>query len=866
LWKTDGTPEGTVLAADVAPGSPSLGPSNLTDVNGTLYFLAGPAVYRVEKANGAVNRIGTLGSTAASTGGAGGVFYVAGGWADGTALLKNDPASPPIDSGLTVVKQFAPGSAWPTDLYYAYPIVDAGGKALFMGPGTGDTNVHLWRSDGTPQGTVDLAGFPGQRFGNTGPLPTWRLEPGTNGLYYFSGREALTQDEPYRTDGTAAGTGRLIDLYTITGPSNPGPYVTLATPGGVRTVFAADDGQHGPALWVTDGTEAGTRLLNPDAKIVFDPAFSAPVNGRTFFVTRGSEGFGTRLWATDGTPAGTVVVKDFGTSLGIDYSPVTPALFAIGDKVYFIGHGTRAGDGNSGVWVSDGTAAGTRLLAPGNNPPSWLMPYGDAVYFLEGGIGSSLNLWKTDGTAAGTTLVRRLADGRLTSGFDSEVLDGVLYFIASYSPTPGSSAVALWRSDGTEAGTWVVKEVPATLEYMVAAGHRLFLACYDKPDIWTSDGTRGGTGPISDFVPALAGFTHRSYFDNPELTAAGPVVYLLGRTPSGGAGVWRTDGTPAGTRRVAALSSDVSTRAVGVADGVFYFEQTKAVGSFPDGVLWRTDGTEAGIAAVADVGAAGLGVAGDRIYFAGTDPQHRAELWSMPRGPAAGVFVRGSAWTSGFKNDLNADGLGDAAYGYRVDKGASAILPWVNVDEVVVGLAAIPPVGGAPTPGMVSFQSQRGVNYTVTRVEPVPGDARVYVFVLDKPLGGAGADSSDGDRLTLTVRGAGDGGADLTLRLSVLQGDVDQNGTVVADDASAVKSRFFKSGAAPGPAGGARYTVFHDVDGSGSILANDFSEVKKRFFHALPTATVAPALGVAGVWGRRRPGARDLLGAAPVPG
>jgi hypothetical protein len=302
-------------------------------------------------------------------------------------------------------------------------------------------------------------------------------------------------------------------------------------------------------------------------------------------------------------------------------------------------------------------------------------------------------------------------------------------------------------------------------------------------------------------------------------------------------------------------------------DGVFYFEQTTAVGSFPDGVLWRTDGTEAGTAAVADVGAPGLG-ASDRIYFAGTDPQHRAELWSMPRGPAAGVFVRGSAWASGFKSDLDAAGLGDVRYGYRVDKGAGAVLPWVNMDEVVVGLGTIP-VGGAPTPGMVSIQSQRGVNYSVTRVEPVPDDPRVFVFVLDKPLGGAGADSSDGDRLTLTVRGAGDGGGDLTLRLSVLQGDVDQSGAVLADDASAVKRRFFRSGAAPGPAGDARYTVFHDVDGNGSILASDFSEVKKRFFDSLPAAPVAPAAAApaaAAAAPRRRPAARELFGAAPVLG
>jgi hypothetical protein len=59
--------------------------------------------------------------------------------------------------------------------------------------------------------------------------------------------------------------------------------------------------------------------------------------------------------------------------------------------------------------------------------------------------------------------------------------------------------------------------------------------------------------------------------------------------------------------------------------------------------------------------------------------------------------------------------------------------------------------------------------------------------------------------------------------------------------------------------------VFHDLDGSGSILANDFSEVKKRFFHTLPPAPIMPTSG-GGASSRLRPATRDLFGAAPVLG
>jgi hypothetical protein len=81
--------------------------------------------------------------------------------------------------------------------------------------------------------------------------------------------------------------------------------------------------------------------------------------------------------------------------------------------------------------------------------------------------------------------------------------------------------------------------------------------------------------------------------------------------------------------------------------------------------------------------------------------------------------------------------------------------------------------------------------------------------------------------------GTGLEGGDFRFGFNVLPGDVNHSGTVLADDFSAVKKKFFASTTAPGT-GEAAYNVFYDVDGSGSILADDFSEVKKRFFSKLP--------------------------------
>jgi len=72
-------------------------------------------------------------------------------------------------------------------------------------------------------------------------------------------------------------------------------------------------------------------------------------------------------------------------------------------------------------------------------------------------------------------------------------------------------------------------------------------------------------------------------------------------------------------------------------------------------------------------------------------------------------------------------------------------------------------------------------------------------------------------------------------------GDVNQNGSVLADDFSGVKKRFFKD-TSDLTATDTSYSPLYDVTGDGTILANDFSEVKKRFFDTLPAATAAALL------------------------
>ncbi len=106
LWKTDGTPQGTVLVKDIAPGAPGSVPVELTDVNGTSFFAA--------------DKEGILDGHTSPTR----ELWKSNGTAQGTVLVKE------------VV---------PTDL------AAVNSTLLFATPAR-----QLWKSDGTAAGTMEL--------------------------------------------------------------------------------------------------------------------------------------------------------------------------------------------------------------------------------------------------------------------------------------------------------------------------------------------------------------------------------------------------------------------------------------------------------------------------------------------------------------------------------------------------------------------------------------------------------------------------------------------------------------------------------------------------------------------------------------
>ena len=163
----------------------------------------------------------------------------------------------------------------------------------------------LYRTDGTPAGTVQLAGgttldmvvvgnrlfftettpstsgyalwvSDGTTTGTTLVRPSFHLVRSMvamSGRLFFVADDGTTGHEPWFTDGSALGTALLRDIHP-TGSSGASPLVVFN-----QTIyFAADDGVAGTELWASNGSAAGTRLF---ADIEPGPVGSNPGRGTT---------------------------------------------------------------------------------------------------------------------------------------------------------------------------------------------------------------------------------------------------------------------------------------------------------------------------------------------------------------------------------------------------------------------------------------------------------------------------------------------------------------------------------------------------------------------------------------------------------
>jgi ELWxxDGT repeat protein len=716
LWSSDGTQAGTVEL--LPPQAWTVDPHDLVAFDGAVWFLAGTAstgveLWKSDPVTGITALAAELGdgilsgaedllasATHLFVGVPGGITLLAGDGTQGSFvpvanLVSSDSGTfdkwAPLGNRVVFnVSGFGASAGWWVSdgtaagtlrihtSFNDFWAVAADTKVYFTAGGV--SVPALWETDGTLAGTLavdDATSTGGQRVSF--------LYPGLaiGDEFFFGGFVAGKGFEPSRTMGAAAGSQIIHDVNTGALDSDPSDFVLHEG----RVFFRADDGVHGREIWSLILATGQTRLVGdlfpgpaagiPGTTGTLAVAEHGVVFGQTF------EDVGMEPAVTDGVQTGLLLnIAHDGLSAGS--GPV--GFVRLGNNVLF--QATEEATGAE-LWASDGTTAGTHLVADIDpsasgfgSAPRHLVRYGDRVVFFAGTPATGRELWITDGTAAGTTLVADLVPGPGSSeplfSAPPVVLDDKLYAILRLS----GGSLGLFETDGTAAGTGLVlitDSAGALAEFVVLekVGERLVFNANlaGGLELWTSDGTAAGSEILVDATPGGDSFFTRIF--------PGDTVAYFSTTLGNDHRIWRTDGTPVGTEIIltdtnpAFLEAPVIQATFG--DGLVFTQSTPGFGVEP----WFTEGTPGGEIMLADI-EPGEGssrsvefvTSGDRMYFAVESPPgsfHFQQVWSTdgtPAGtgmvvelpsPVAGAGV-GDFWSAGNNGELvfsNVDANGE---------------------------------------------------------------------------------------------------------------------------------------------------------------------------------------------------------------
>jgi ELWxxDGT repeat protein len=403
-----------------------------------------------------------------------------------------------------------------------------------------------------------------------------------NGVLYYAAYDGVHGEELWRSDGTEAGTYMLKDIRD----DDPGDFARGCRPHDLTAVgellfFIADDGPHGDEIWISDGTEGGTRIVKDLEAGPVSPIceYLMSFKGLLFFVGH-VYGYGAQLWRSDGTAEGTVIVK-YIDGMG-------PKEFAvIGETLFFFAH-----DWDYGIqlWKTDGSEQGTVRISnvdAGGLPrgfliyPQHLTSVGEMLFFLAFDFKYGLELWTSDGTHSNTYMVKDVHPDPNFAGYlypaSHAAATSELFF---YTFEDGQHGLELWASDGTAANTRLMRDIvpgpnfPA-IDEMIAVGGTLFFACDDRMhgyELWKSDGSEPNTVMVRDIDESVGGYPGSVPAD---LTAWKNLVFFFAHKIGQGRELWRSDGTEAGTLPVSDEDFHVSVgtayRTLTNANGTLFF-------------------------------------------------------------------------------------------------------------------------------------------------------------------------------------------------------------------------------------------------------------------------------------------------------
>ena len=649
IYKTDGTEAGTVLVKDIVPGTdaPYIDSYYYTSTDNYVFFVAEnenemSRIWRTDGTEAGTFMVNNSDDTsyaeiyslvafnnevyfyddATST------FWKSDGTENGAVLLKNNLYFGVSEFGYD---------------YFFY------NNEMYFSGATNDFGSELWKTDGTVDGTVLVKDIVS---GTSGSDP-YEFEI-SNGRLYFNANNLL-----WKTDGTEAGTELVTSQFNEIDDLND--------LNGSLTFCASDAGDR--VMCITDGTEAGTTVLNT---IEQSQSSMSPYlyNNEVYFIGFNTNTQSRALYKTNGTINGTLPVKDFSSISYFSHQNIANGKYYFSTNDYI--HGKE-------MWISDGTQAGTFMLKDINkrsksSSPRSITDVNGITYFSAVTPENGRELWKTDGTDAGTVMIKDInttissGDNANEDGIlnDDEFINfnGTLFFPAD----DGTNGVELWKSDGTEAGTVMVKDINnngnSIVDNFTVVGNKLYFTAYETTsgiELWVTDGTEAGTQMVGDIYQGAGSsnpcdfvvYNDEIYFSASDGTSTkfykvnsttGNVelvkdiityekivykgkIYMSAIGTSGiGKELFVSDGTSAGT----VLLKDLSTYSGSpdfftISNGLLYFRAGYIYNSDFTG-LWKTDGTADGTVMVKQIIIFQLTEANGTLFMDVRD-NYDQELW-----------------------------------------------------------------------------------------------------------------------------------------------------------------------------------------------------------------------------------------------
>lgn len=640
LWVSDGTINGTKLA----PGNHNVLIN--ADKSGTSFPVLNNALYIPgEKAS------------------------------NGQGLYKYDASDA---AGLVKVKDIAPDG---DTAYIAPSAMEVANNVLYfkVTSYTGGIRDELWISKGTNASTQLLT-----KSSVGGTINS--LYNGDGRIFYFTKYNKLFGAELWRTVETPLGIQPLIvsDIYKGMGSSSPS-YLTAFNG---KLLFSAADEQKGNELFITGGNPFSTALVK-DIKQVTTSSSNAGFNffnylGYKGLIALGNEvvfnaferehGYG--LWKSNGTAEGTMLLSDIvpgGTGAKVkqfvskndavyfsaesnnlyaiyktkskknslskltpDYTNIQTINVADNGLVFYVIY-----NGNTfsyELWCANGTMSATYLLHSQVNAPNFNI-IGNTAVFAAGDELHGYELWKSDGSIAGTTMVKDIntgVDGANPGGF-------YLYNREVYFGAYDGVNHAFWKSDGTKGGTFMVKNIdpwwsnssPALNDRLYCiSNNTLYFTALNYADgkgteLWKTDGTHAGTKVIKDINPFDNSVSRGPYY----LTDVNGTVFFTANDGEHGTELWKTEGTASSTQLVKDINPGSSSSSMGGLTsfaGKLYFQNVDFIQLRY--YLWNSDGTAEGTHAVEDPGIVNVGAGNmlavrEKLFLYGYTLEYGGELY-----------------------------------------------------------------------------------------------------------------------------------------------------------------------------------------------------------------------------------------------